>query len=100
MAGAAIGFPTCWDEWFPEVARLYALQGAEVIVYPTAIGSEPDHPEFDTEPLWEQVIRANGITNGTFMVVPEPHRHRRPGHVLRQLVHQRSVRAGARAGAA
>jgi N-carbamoylputrescine amidase len=70
VAGAAIGFPTCWDEWFPEVARLYALQGAEVIVYPTAIGSEPDHPQFDTEPLWEQVIRANGITNGTFMVVP------------------------------
>ncbi len=70
VAGATIGFPTCWDEWFPEVARLYALQGAEVIVYPTAIGSEPDHPAFDTEPLWEQVIRANGITNGTFMVVP------------------------------
>ena len=41
-----------------------------MIVYPTAIGSEPDHPEFDTEPLWEQVIRANGIANGTFMVVP------------------------------
>jgi N-carbamoylputrescine amidase len=70
VAGAVMGFPTCWDEWFPEVARLYALQGAEVIVYPTAIGSEPDHPEFDTEPIWEQVIRANGITNGTFMVVP------------------------------
>ena len=39
-----------------------------MIVYPTAIGSEPDHPGFDTEPLWEQVIRANGIANGTFMV--------------------------------
>ena len=39
-------------------------------MYPTAIGSEPDHPDFDTEPLWEQVIRAHGITNGTFMVVP------------------------------
>jgi len=37
-------------------------------VYPTAIGSEPDHPGFDTEPLWENVIRGNGITNGTFMV--------------------------------
>ena len=37
-------------------------------MYPTAIGSEPDHPAFDTEPLWEQVIRANGIANGTFMV--------------------------------
>jgi N-carbamoylputrescine amidase len=70
VAGASVGFPTCWDQWFPEVARLYALSGAEVIVYPTAIGSEPDHPEFDTEPLWEQVIRAHGIANGTFMVVP------------------------------
>ena len=70
VADARLGFPTCWDEWFPEVARAYALHGAEVIVYPTAIGSEPDHPEFDTEPLWEQVIRAHGIANGTFMVVP------------------------------
>ena len=70
LAGARFGFPTCWDQWFPEVARAYALQDAEVLVYPTAIGSEPDHPAFDTEPLWEQVIRANGITNGTFMVVP------------------------------
>ncbi|GIU87697.1 MAG: hydrolase [Acidimicrobiia bacterium] len=68
VAGTAVGFPTCWDQWFPEVARAYSLQGAEVIVYPTAIGSEPDHPGFDTEPLWEQVIRANGIANGTFMV--------------------------------
>ena len=39
-----------------------------MIVYPTAIGSEPDHPDFDTEPLWEQVIVGNGIANGTFMV--------------------------------
>lgn len=65
-----IGLPTCWDEWFPEVARNYSLRGAEVLVYPTAIGSEPDHPDFDTEPLWEKVIVGNGISNGTFMVVP------------------------------
>ena len=65
---ARFGFPTCWDQWFPELARAYSLAGAEVIVYPTAIGSEPDHPDFDTEPLWEQVIVANGIANGTFMV--------------------------------
>ena len=70
VAGARVAFPTCWDQWFPEVARAYSLRGAEIIVYPTAIGSEPDHPDFDTEPLWEQVIRANGIANGTFMVVP------------------------------
>jgi N-carbamoylputrescine amidase len=65
---ARFGFPTCWDQWFPEVSRAYALDGAEVLVYPTAIGSEPDHPEFDTQPLWEQIIRAQGIANGTFMI--------------------------------
>lgn len=69
-ANAQIGLPTCWDEWFPEVARNYSLRGAEILVYPTAIGSEPDHPNFDTQPLWQQVIVGNGIANGTFMVVP------------------------------
>jgi N-carbamoylputrescine amidase len=68
LGEARFGFPTCWDQWFPELARAYSLAGAEVIVYPTAIGSEPDHPDFDTEPLWEKVIVANGIANGTFMV--------------------------------
>ncbi len=62
------GFPTCWDQWFPELARAYGLAGAEVLVYPTAIGSEPDHPGFDTEPMWRQVIVGSGIANGTFMV--------------------------------
>ena len=62
------GFPTCYDQWFPELARLYSLQGAEVIVYPSAIGSEPEHPDFDTEAQWESVIVANGIMNGTFMI--------------------------------
>ncbi len=65
---ARLGLPTCWDQWFPEVARAYSLEGADVLIYPTAIGSEPDHPEFDTEPLWEQVIRGNAIANGVFMV--------------------------------
>jgi N-carbamoylputrescine amidase len=68
VADARFGLPTCWDQWFPEVARIYALDGAEVLVYPTAIGSEPDHPEFDTEPLWERVILGNAIANGLFMV--------------------------------
>lgn len=67
---ASFGLPTCWDEWFPEVARNYSIRGAEVIAYPTAIGSEPDHPDFDTEPLWRQVIVGHGIANGTFMIVP------------------------------
>jgi len=68
LGEARLGFPTCWDQWFPELARAYALAGADAIVYPTAIGSEPDHPGFDTEPLWERVIVANGIANGTFMI--------------------------------
>ncbi|MFJ4170014.1 nitrilase-related carbon-nitrogen hydrolase [Paenarthrobacter sp. NPDC089714] len=67
---AAVGLPTCWDEWFPEVARLYSLAGAEILVYPTAIGSEPTFPDFDHQPLWQHVITGHGITNGTFMVVP------------------------------
>jgi N-carbamoylputrescine amidase len=68
LAGGAFGFPTCWDQWFPELTRVYSLAGAEVLVYPTAIGSEPELPGFDTEPLWQQVIVANGIANATFMV--------------------------------
>lgn len=68
--GARLGMPTCWDEWFPEVARNYSLAGAEIVVYPTAIGSEPVFPDFDTRPLWQQVIVANGINSGLFMVVP------------------------------
>lgn len=68
LGEARLGFPTCWDQWFPELARAYALAGADVIVYPTAIGSEPDHPRFDTQPLWQQVIVGNGIANGTFMI--------------------------------
>jgi N-carbamoylputrescine amidase len=68
LGEARFGFPTCWDQWFPELARAYSLAGADAIVYPTAIGSEPDHPDFDTEPLWERVIVANGIANSTFMI--------------------------------
>jgi N-carbamoylputrescine amidase len=68
LGEARLGLPTCWDQWFPEVARAYSLEGADVLVYPTAIGSEPDHPEFDTQPLWERVIVGNGIANGVFMV--------------------------------
>ena len=68
IAGAQVGLPTCWDQWFPELARAYGLMGAELLIYPTAIGSEPNIPDFDSQPIWEQVIRANGITAATFMV--------------------------------
>ncbi|HEY4897740.1 MAG TPA: nitrilase-related carbon-nitrogen hydrolase [Solirubrobacteraceae bacterium] len=68
LGDARLGLPTCWDQWFPELARAYSLEGAEVLIYPTAIGSEPDHPDFDTQPLWERVIVGNAIANGLFMV--------------------------------
>jgi N-carbamoylputrescine amidase len=68
LDGVGFAFPTCWDQWNPELARIYSLEGAEVIVYPTAIGSEPDLGDFDTMPLWRQTITANGLANATFMV--------------------------------
>jgi N-carbamoylputrescine amidase len=68
LGEARLGLPTCWDQWFPELARTYSLEGADVLIYPTAIGSEPEHPDFDTQPLWEKVIVGNAIANGVFMV--------------------------------
>lgn len=45
-----IGVGICWDQWFPEAARAMALEGAEILLYPTAIGSEPKRPEWDSRP--------------------------------------------------
>ena len=65
-----LGLMVCWDQWYPEGARLMALAGAELLLYPTAIGSEPDHPDFDTQPLWQHTIVGHAIANGLFVVVP------------------------------
>lgn len=65
-----LGTPTCWDQWFPELARSYALSGADLLTYPTAIGSEPDHPNFDTKDIWQTSMRAHGIANGLFVAAP------------------------------
>ena len=65
-----VGNPTCWDEWFPEVPRCYALAGADLLCYPTAIGSEPDYPDFNTAPLLRQVISGHAIANGLFIAIP------------------------------
>ena len=64
---AVIATPTCWDQWFPELARVYGLLNTDLICYPTAIGSEPDHPAFDTAPLWMTMMVAHGIANGMFV---------------------------------
>ncbi len=57
----------CWDEWYPEVARIFALQGAEILFYPSAIGSEPDRPGYSSAEAWRTVIRSHGIANGVFV---------------------------------
>ncbi len=68
VAGTQFAFPTCWDQWFPELARSLSMDGAEVIVYATAIGNEPHMPDADTQPMWRQMITANGLANSTFMI--------------------------------
>jgi N-carbamoylputrescine amidase len=62
-----IGVAICWDEWFPEVARIMALQGAQVLFYPSAIGTEPDRPGYSSAEAWRTVIRSHGIANGVFV---------------------------------
>jgi N-carbamoylputrescine amidase len=58
-----IGVGICWDQWFPEAARAMALMGAEVLLYPTAIGSEPPAPGYDSQPHWEMVMRGHAAAN-------------------------------------
>jgi len=62
-AYGAIGVGICWDQWFPEAARAMTLFGASVILYPTAIGSEPLNPTLDTQPLWQRVMQGNAMAN-------------------------------------
>ncbi|MGJ3239777.1 MAG: nitrilase-related carbon-nitrogen hydrolase [Anaerolineae bacterium] len=64
---AQLAAPTCYDQWFPELARIYALNGAELIYYPTAIGSEPTAPEFDSRDAWQTVMRGHAVANGLFI---------------------------------
>ena len=62
-AGGRIGVGICWDQWFPECARAMALLGAEVLLYPTAIGSEPPAPGYDSQPHWEMTMRGHAAAN-------------------------------------
>ena len=67
LGAVTIATPTCYDQWYPELARICSLAGAELIVYPTAIGEEPGDPGFDTQPSWETVMRGHAIANGIFL---------------------------------
>lgn len=60
---AKIGVGICWDQWFPETARSLALLGAELIFFPTAIGSEPAYPEIDSQPHWTRVQQGHAAAN-------------------------------------
>ena len=58
-----IGVGICWDQWFPECARAMVLRGADVLLYPTAIGSEPANPSLDTRDRWQRVMQGHAVAN-------------------------------------
>jgi len=59
----AVGAGICWDQWFPECARAMALQGADILLYPTAIGSEPDDPDLDSCGHWQRTMQGHAAAN-------------------------------------
>lgn len=67
LGDVRLAAPTCYDQWFPELARIYALDGAEFIFYPTAIGSEPTADNFDSADAWRTVMRGHAVANGVFI---------------------------------
>jgi N-carbamoylputrescine amidase len=58
-----LGVGVCWDQWFPEAARSMSLMGAEVLLYPTAIGSEPEDTKLNTAPHWRRVMQGHAGAN-------------------------------------
>lgn len=61
--GARIGIGVCWDQWYPETARCLALKGAQVLFYPTAIGSEPKDADMDTSRMWRRAMIGHAVSN-------------------------------------
>lgn len=61
--GHKIGLGICWDQWYPECARVMALLGAEVLFYPTAIGSEPYDADLDTSRMWRRAMQGHAVSN-------------------------------------
>lgn len=63
-----IGVGICWDQWFPEAARIMALKGADLLLYPTAIGSEPDEAGgLDTRDLWRRAMLGHAVSNVAYV---------------------------------
>lgn len=63
-----IGAGICWDQWFPEAARDMVLMGAEILIYPTAIGSEPSDPTWDSRDHWQRVMQGHAGANLTPLI--------------------------------
>jgi len=65
---AKIGVGICWDQWFPEPARCWALRGAEILFYPTAIGSEPaEAGPLDTRLMWQRAMIGHAVSNSCYV---------------------------------
>ena len=63
LFGTRIGVGVCWDQWYPECARVMALMGAELLFYPTAIGSEPYDADLDTSRMWRRAMLGHAVSN-------------------------------------
>lgn len=63
LFGTRIGVGICWDQWYPESARAMALMGAEILFYPTAIGSEPYDADLDTSRMWRRAMQGHAVSN-------------------------------------
>jgi N-carbamoylputrescine amidase len=64
----SLGVGICWDQWFPEAARAMVLRGADLLLYPTAIGSEPHEPGMDTRDPWRRVMIGHAVANACAVV--------------------------------
>ena len=58
-----LGVGICWDQWYPECARAMMLMGADILLYPTAIGTEPENPDLDTKDLWQRAMIGHAVSN-------------------------------------
>jgi N-carbamoylputrescine amidase len=90
-AHATLGVLICWDQWFPEAARLTAMQGAEILFYPTAIGWHPSEKRkygAAQHEAWETIQRSHAIANGCYVCAPN-----RIGHELVEGANGRPVNA-------
>ena len=90
-----IGCGICWDQWFPECARALALMGADILLYPTAIGSEPNDPDYSSADHWQRTMQGHAAAN-MMPVVASNRIGREVGETCALSFYGRSFIAGAR----